>query len=342
MREQSQNMPNVPIVSNKVPKWKANKPSLNFKPIQPPSVSAPKIDPSDSTDDNKYTLEEAIGEGSFKTVYIGKCKDTENCNSFEELAIYKIKNHGGEDIERFEIDREIFMYNKIKEFQNKNNCRPDDALLCVLDVNKKSRYIVTNHLKGYKSLETFMSASQLTVGNIIYIMRQLLQAINIMHSQLHLIHHDIKPANIMIEPSTMHVVLIDYGVSCIIDQYKQESDDPTYACSRAEKATPNYALPDLPTFGGVDETYDIFALGLVFYELVHKTPFFAENPTNEAFDKKMDALDAHIDSLEGCKKQLLKVIRFVLMYHKNYESKVISTVQDRLDDLQCRDSTDRF
>ncbi len=80
------------------------------------------------------------------------------------------------------------------------------------------------------------------------------------------IHRDLKPANIMINKRG-NVVIMDFGLAAIADELSG---------AEARNGTPAYMSPEQLRGTGVTARSDIYALGLVFYELfTGKKPFEA-------------------------------------------------------------------
>ena len=78
-----------------------------------------------------------------------------------------------------------------------------------------------------------------------------------------MIHRDVKPSNILITDSG-DPLLTDFGVAKIIDQ--EATMDLTG--TNAAVGTPEYMAPEQVTSKSVDQRADIYALGVVFYEMV--------------------------------------------------------------------------
>ena len=96
------------------------------------------------------------------------------------------------------------------------------------------------------------------------IMSQLLDALHYAHNST-VWHRDIKPANIMVM-SNGRIKLTDFGIA------RLESADRTR--TNVIMGTPGYIAPELYLGGHVDHRMDIFAAGVLFYQLLaRKSPF---------------------------------------------------------------------
>jgi LIM domain kinase 1 len=78
-------------------------------------------------------------------------------------------------------------------------------------------------------------------------------------------HGDLKPANVMLDPAG-NAVLLDFGLAT--------SSMTTTLHSRGGGFTPAYAAPEVQTGGARTAAADIFAFGLLLYEIWHGRPWY--------------------------------------------------------------------
>jgi TolB-like protein len=78
------------------------------------------------------------------------------------------------------------------------------------------------------------------------------------------IHRDLKPDNVMIERATDRVVIMDFGIA-------RGGDDVGVTQVGALIGTPRYMAPEQLTGGAVDHRSDVFALGVMLFELATGT-----------------------------------------------------------------------
>lgn len=95
-----------------------------------------------------------------------------------------------------------------------------------------------------------------------------------MHKK-HICHRDLKTENILFCPETKKLKIIDFGIckQMTIRQEKSEMLTPT--------GTLIYKAPEMFEGGGYDEKIDLWALGVIMYELVTgRNPFLSEYMTD--------------------------------------------------------------
>jgi PAS domain S-box-containing protein len=91
-----------------------------------------------------------------------------------------------------------------------------------------------------------------------------------------IIHKDIKPANILINPETKQVKLIDFSIASLLPRETQTLINPNVL-----EGTLNYISPEQTgrMNRGIDYRTDFYSLGVTFYELLTgKLPFSSSDP----------------------------------------------------------------
>jgi serine/threonine protein kinase len=105
----------------------------------------------------------------------------------------------------------------------------------------------------------------------------LLDALSALH-RAGLIHRDIKPSNLLVDlrpAASRRLVLIDFGVGKFV---RQDPDDPQLTVHGALVGTPHYMAPEQVAGFGVEARSDLYAAGVVLYEmLAGRTPFMGNS-----------------------------------------------------------------
>src|SRR4051812_19290803 len=130
-------------------------------------------------------------------------------------------------------------------------------------------YMVLEYLEG-SDLSVFPRA-QLTVGVVVDLVLQACEALAEAHS-LGIIHRDIKPANFFITRGADGAPLLkvlDFGIS------KTPVTGTNLTATQSVMGTPAYMSPEqMRSSRDVDNRSDIWALGVVLYELLQGAPPF--------------------------------------------------------------------
>lgn len=131
-------------------------------------------------------------------------------------------------------------------------------------------YIIMEYVPG-GNLRDYMRQS-LSLTEVTRIIREVSGALTYAHER-GVIHRDVKPVNVLMD-TNRRAVLSDFGIAKVLES--------SVAASRsgAGVGTPEYMSPEQCRGGMVDARTDIYALGVMLYEmLTGHTPFEADNYT---------------------------------------------------------------
>ena len=140
------------------------------------------------------------------------------------------------------------------------------------DDDRSRRYIVFEWVDGRILRKLLNEQKKFPPERAIRITRALCEALDYIHSQ-GVVHRDLKPENVMVDAED-HVKLIDFGVAS-----NAGSRRLTFAKLTQAMGTPDYISPEQVKGKRGDARSDIYALGVMFYEmLTGKVPFTGPNP----------------------------------------------------------------
>lgn len=138
-------------------------------------------------------------------------------------------------------------------------------------------YLVMEHLRGRDLARVLVEDGLLSFERTIDILRQLLDVLSEAH-QLDIVHLDLKPDNIILEPTRRggdFVKVVDFGLARML-----EGTPHTSGPSNTIAGTPDYMSPEQCRGEPPDARSDLYAVGVVlFLLLTGKLPFEAESPT---------------------------------------------------------------
>jgi serine/threonine protein kinase/tetratricopeptide (TPR) repeat protein len=204
---------------------------------------------------NRYEILEMVGIGGMGAVY--KAKDVE-LNRMVALKV--IRPEFARDpaiISRFK--QELILATQVT---HKNVIR-------IYDLGEASglRFITMEYIEGRDLRAILREKGKFTPEEAISVIRQVCRALRAAHA-VGVIHRDLKPPNIMCEPSG-RILVMDFGLARTLE-------DNGMTQSGSMVGTMEYMSPEQALAGDIDQRSDLFALGIIFYELLSgATPFQA-------------------------------------------------------------------
>lgn len=207
-----------------------------------------------------YEIVETIGEGGFGVVYRGR----QTVPLRRDVAIKVIKP--GMDtkrvIARFEAERQTLALLH----------HPNIAQVLDAGATPEGRpYFVMELIEGVP-LTTYCDRRGLSIEARLDLFLELCRAIEHAH-QKGVIHRDLKPSNVLVEEREGRAVVkvIDFGIARAIDPTGLEATRLTVEAQFL--GTPDYMSPEQadPSLGDADTRVDIYALGVILYELLTST-----------------------------------------------------------------------
>jgi WD40 repeat protein/serine/threonine protein kinase len=222
-----------------------------------------------------YKLLEQIGEGGFGIVFMAE--QTEPVRRKVALKVLKAGMDTRQVVARFEAERQALAIMdhasiaKVFDGGATASGRPYFVMELVRGM-PITRFCDENHLTPRERLELFIPVCQ---------------AVQHAH-QKGIIHRDLKPSNVLV---TMHdttpvVKVIDFGVAKALGQ--ELTDKTLFTGFTQMIGTPMYMSPEQAGQSGldVDTRTDIYALGVILYELLTgTTPFDKERLKTAGYDE---------------------------------------------------------
>lgn len=235
----------------------------------------PEITERPGTIIGRYKLMERIGEGGMGLVYVAEQR--EPVRRKVALKIIKPGMDTKEVIARFEAERQALAL-----MDHPNIARVLDA-----GATESGRpYFVMELVRGIP-ITDYCDQNNLTARERLELFLSVCQAVQHAH-QKGVIHRDVKPTNVLV---TLHdgrpvPKIIDFGVAKAINQ--QLTERTVYTRHMQMIGTPLYMSPEQAELSGldVDTRTDIYALGVLLYELLTgTTPFDKERLREAAYDE---------------------------------------------------------
>lgn len=212
---------------------------------------------------DRYRILRLIGQGGMGVVY-----EAEHIALGKRVAIKLLLAglaHDPEAVARFQ--REALTASQIG----------NPHIVDVLDVGTAPdgrSYFVLEYLQGADLHNILQAQGPMDGMRAIHIMRQVLHGVAAAH-QRGIVHRDLKPENVFIiergeEPD--FVKLLDFGISKIIDAAES---NVRLTVTGSVLGTPLYMAPEQARGEPLDHRADIYALGVMFYEMLTGHPPFS-------------------------------------------------------------------
>ncbi len=214
---------------------------------------------------DRYKLLEQIGEGGFGSVWMAE--QTEPVRRRVALKVIKLGMDTKQVVARFEAERQA-----LAMMDHPNIARVFDG-----GTTESGRpYFVMELVRGIPITE-YCDAQKLSMAERLDLFMQVCQAVQHAH-QKGIIHRDLKPSNILVTEQDGQPLpkVIDFGVAKALHQ--PLTDKTLFTSFQQWIGTPAYMSPEQAGLGGldIDTRSDIYALGVLLYELLTGRPPFSK------------------------------------------------------------------
>jgi|GEM_PF-1728696 len=210
----------------------------------------------------RYNILEQLGEGGMATVF--KAYDTR----LERDVAIKIIRRGAfppEQLERI-----------LKRFEREAKALARLTHPNIVHINDYGErdgapYLVMDYLPGGTLKQRL--GKPIPWQEVVKLLLPVAEALDYAHSQ-NIIHRDVKPSNILLTQRGQPL-LTDFGIAKILDI----EETHTLTSTGIGIGTPEYMAPEQSSSKNVDQRADVYALGIVFFEmLTGRRPFEADTP----------------------------------------------------------------
>lgn len=196
---------------------------------------------------NRYKIEKLIGGGGMSNVYLAQDMILDR-----EVAI---------KILRYDFTNEEELRKRFHREAMSATSLTHPNIVTVYDVgeDRDMHYIVMEHVVGKTLKKYIQEYSPLSPARTVHIMKQLTSAIG--HAHDHgIIHRDIKPQNLLVDEEG-NVKITDFGIATTLSA-------TSYTQTNSVIGTVHYLSPEQARGGVATNQSDIYALGIVMYELL--------------------------------------------------------------------------
>ncbi len=210
--------------------------------------------------DRGYRIVREIGRGGNGIVYLAERSD-----EFRQTVAIKVVHRRGEEIERrFRAERQI-----LAALDHPHIAR----LLDGGTASDGSPFLVMEYVEG-RRIDEACAERHLDARARVELMLDVCSAVAAAHQRL-VIHRDLKPSNVLVTADGT-AKLLDFGIAKLLDPAEV---DWTLAETRlgGQPLTPRYASPEQMRGELVSTATDVYALGVILYELLTgRSPYRAD------------------------------------------------------------------
>ncbi|MFJ5765215.1 Stk1 family PASTA domain-containing Ser/Thr kinase [Lysinibacillus sp. NPDC093210] len=192
-------------------------------------------------------------------------------------------------------------------------------------------YIVMEYVQGKTLKQYIQEFAPISPARSVHIMKQLTSAIANAHEN-HIIHRDIKPQNILMDADG-NVKITDFGIAMTLSA-------TSFTQTNSVLGTVHYLSPEQARGGTATNKSDIYALGIVLYELLTgELPFSGESAVSIAL-KHLQSETPSVRAFDGTIPQSLENV--VLKATAKDASHRYATVEEMQEDLDTVLSSTRI
>jgi len=226
---------------------------------------------------DEYLVVGKLGEGGFGTVYL-----TLQIPIMMKTALKLLKNLARQGVdqvllaEKFETEAQALA----------TLTHPNIVRLIKYGAFERIPYMVMEYVDQGRNLqeevvERVTRGRPFEIGEVRHIVTRLLHALAAAHARS-LVHRDIKPENIMlqrVEGDPLFVRVLDFGLAKVVSKPAETT---------MVQGTPTYMAPEQLRGKNIGPWTDLYAVGIIFFELLTGRRLFSEKSSHEMFAHKLD------------------------------------------------------
>lgn len=252
-------------------------------------MTEPRTDPRIGTTlDGRYLIEARIADGGMSTVY--RAMDT---RLHRTVAVKVLHAHMASDpavLDRFTAEAIIsagLNHANIVEIRDHH-------------VSADAAYLVMEYVRGLNLRELLAERGRFTPRQALAMLQAICTGLSVAHQE-GIVHRDMKPANVLIADDGS-VKVADFGLARAASAHTNAT---TFFGTAA------YISPELAVGDPADERSDIYAVGIMAYELLTGVqPFTSESAYGLAFKHINDRVPAPSELVPGLSSELDELVAY--------------------------------
>jgi serine/threonine-protein kinase len=218
------------------------------------------LTPDGTIEDRSYELIEEIGRGAAATVWRGR--DRASGREVAVKVLHEEQMEQSKAVARFLQERSILL-----GLRHDNIVRVRDLIV----TRDGTLALVMDLVNGGNLRDYLAQRGTLPVAEAAALLAQVADGLNAAHLRS-VVHRDLKPDNVLVDRAldgSPRARLTDFGIARVLDA-------PGMTTSGAIVGTPNYMAPEMIQGGLPGPAVDVYALGMMFYELLVGRPPYSD------------------------------------------------------------------
>jgi serine/threonine-protein kinase len=217
----------------------------------------------------KYVLRECIGEGGMGTVFLA---DQPALARQVAIKVLRPDFVSHRDLAR-RFREEAVAASRVRNPRSV-------AILDCSALPDGTPYIVMEYVRG-RSLGRVIGEDDISLARAVELVQQILSALEAAHGA-GVIHGDIKSENFLVEgvDDVDRVTMIDFGLARMLDASPEDDDRVS--------GTPEYMAPEVIRGQPAQRESDLYAVGVILYELLTGTTPFGGGASTEILARHLD------------------------------------------------------
>ncbi len=199
----------------------------------------------------RYRIDGEIGRGSMGAVFRGHDPQFERPVAIKTMALSR--EFQGDELAdaRARFFREAEMAGRLQH--------PD--IVTIFDAGEAHglAFIAMEYVDGHDLTRYTQPGQLLPVPEVLRTLARVAQALAYAHTQ-GIVHRDVKPANVMIDPASGVVKVADFGIARIADARRTRTG--------LVLGTPSFMSPEQMTGNPVDGRSDLYSVGVMLFQLL--------------------------------------------------------------------------
>jgi serine/threonine-protein kinase len=240
-------------------------PATERPAVQKPGDTRPRL--------GKYVLAREIGRGGVAVVY-----EAEDPELKRRVAVKVIRESDASPRLVDRLHREAAI---AAQLRHPSIVGIHEVSMVRDELGQPAHFIAMDLVEG-TTLAHLLDARGVDRGDLLRMLEDTARAVAFAHSK-GVVHRDLKPSNVLIDASG-RVVLTDFGVA------RAETFDTKLTRTHAVMGTPQYMAPEqaLGRTADIDPRTDVYALGVMLFEIVAGLPPFEADSAPELYRRMLD------------------------------------------------------